>query len=76
MFTITKIGDRTNSVVLHEFILDTPDDLQYLPTQISEGTQTDGNAVDNKCCATGSSAFIISTSQLYMLNSKGIWCEV
>ena len=75
MFTITKVGDRTNSSALREFTLDEPDDVQYLPTQTQKGTQ-DGNTVDNDYCATGSSAFVISTSQLFMLNSEGIWCEV
>ena len=76
MFTITKIGDRANSSALREFTLDTPDDIQYLPNQTSKGKQINGNTVDNDYCSTGSSAFVISTSQLFMLNSEGIWCEI
>lgn len=74
MFTLTKIGDA-NANRLREFVLDTIDDLENLPTQTLKGKQ-DGNSVDNDFCATGSSAFIISTSQLFMLNSQGKWCEL
>lgn len=45
---------------LKEYILDTPEDLQDLP-------------ITDKA---GSTAFIISTSQVYMINSKGEWKEV
>lgn len=45
---------------IKEYILDTPDDLDNLP-------------VTDKA---GSTAFIISTSQVYMINSKGEWKEV
>ena len=45
---------------LKEYILDTPEDLQDLP-------------IADKA---GSTAFIISTSQVYMINSKGEWKEI
>lgn len=45
---------------LKEYILDTPEDLQDLP-------------ITDKA---GSTAFIISTSQVYMINSKGEWKEI
>lgn len=45
---------------IKEYILDTPDDLDNLP-------------VTDKA---GSTAFIISTSQVYMINSRGEWKEV
>lgn len=45
---------------LKEFILDTEADLDYLPIDVPMG----------------STAFIISTSQIYMINSKGEWKEV
>lgn len=44
-----------------EWICDTPEDLQNLP---SDST------------AMGSTAFIISTSELYMLNGEGRWIRV
>lgn len=75
MFAITKIGDRTVAKV-KEFIADTPDDIQHLPTQTQEGTQIGQDTVSNEFCATGSSAFIISTAQIVMLNSEGKWIEI
>lgn len=75
MFAITKIGDRTVAKV-KEFIADIPDDVQKLPTQTKKGTQICQDTVSNEYCATGSSVFIISTAQLFILNSKGVWCEV
>lgn len=76
MFAITKVGDRTNSPKIREYTLDKVDDLQNLPNQENKGTQTDGEIGDNDCCATGSSAFVIETAQLFMLNSEGDWIEV
>lgn len=75
MFTVTGIGGQVNSSQLREFTLDTPDDVEFLPTQTTKGKHPQ-RTVDNEYCATGSSAFVISTSQLFMLNSEGIWCEV
>lgn len=74
MFSLTKIGDKNVNKV-RVFVLDDISDLEKLPTQTQKGSQ-DGNTVDNDFCGTGSSAFIISTSQSFMLNSKGIWCEL
>lgn len=45
---------------IKEYVLDTLDDLNNLP-------------ITDKA---GSTAFIISTSQVYMINSKGEWKEV
>ena len=45
---------------LQEFVCDTPEDLDDLP-------------VDAKM---GSTAFVISTSSLYMINSQGEWVEI
>ena len=45
---------------IKEYVLDTLDDLANLP-------------ITDKA---GSTAFIISTSQVYMINSKGEWKEV
>ena len=46
-----------------DFIVDTPADLADLPT-------------DTKKVKVGSQAFVISTSERFMLNSKGIWVKV
>lgn len=76
MFSITRNGDKTSSKV-KEYTLDNFDDVQRLPTQTKKGMQINPkDTISNEYCATGSSAFIISTAQLFMLNSEGIWCEV
>lgn len=45
---------------LKDFVCDTPEDIQYLPTD----------------CTMGSTAFIISTSEVYMINSRKEWVKV
>lgn len=75
MFTVTSISGKTNSSQLREFTLDSPEDIELLPTQTRKG-KNPNTTVDNDYCSTGSKAFVISTSQRFMLNSNGIWCEV
>lgn len=57
MIYIMKNGGH-DTYNIKQFTLDTPDDLPNLPTS--------GIAV-------GSAALVISTSDVYMLNSKGVW---
>lgn len=45
---------------VQEFAVDTPDDLTSLPTHI----------------AMGSTAIVISTGDLYMINSQGEWIQL
>lgn len=45
---------------IYEFVCDTPDDLISLP----------------KDCGVGSTAFIISTGDLYMINSNKEWVKL
>ena len=45
---------------IKEFVCDTPDDIQDLPVDVKPG----------------SSAFVISTGAVYMINSQGEWVEV
>lgn len=75
MFIITGGTGVKPSSNMREFTLDTPDDVDLLPTQEKKGKNIK-YTVENQPCATGSSAFVISTGQLFMLNSEGIWCEV
>lgn len=46
---------------IKEWVCDTPEDLANLPSDPA---------------AMGSTAFIISTSELYMLNSEGKWVKI
>ena len=50
-------NNGTHNYDYKEFIVDTPDDIQYLP----------------KSCAAGSNAFVVSTSEVYMLNNMKEW---
>lgn len=45
---------------LKEYIVDTPDDIAQLPTNIPK-------------IKVGSTALVISTGELYMLDSAGVW---
>lgn len=49
--------DKDLTYNIKKFVLDSPEDIELLP--------------DN--CAPGSSAFVISNSQLYMMNTKKEW---
>ena len=49
--------DKNLTYNIRKFVLDSPADLEFLTTN----------------CAAGSSAFIISNSQLYMLNNNKEW---
>lgn len=56
MYNIIKEGDTINYKVT-ELILDSPEDVAALPTNV----------------APGSTAICISTAQVYMLNNSGEW---
>jgi len=45
---------------LKDFVCDTAEDIEYLPTD----------------CLMGSTAFVIATSEAYMLNSTGKWVKI
>lgn len=53
-------NNGTHNYKYKEFTCDTPDDIKQLP----------------KDCSPGSNAFIISTSEVYMINSEGKWIKV
>ena len=55
------------------FIADTPADIANLPTSHHEGTQQGDNNVSLEPVNPGSVVFIISTSDVYMLNSVDEW---
>lgn len=58
---ISQLGQSGHTTYgLQEFVCDTIEDLDNLP-------------IDAKI---GSTAFIISTSSLYMINSQGEWVEI
>lgn len=57
---IIKSNGNNSNSGVKEYILDTPDDIINLP----------------KTDTMGSSAFVISTSEVYMLNSLGEWVKL
>lgn len=50
-------NNGTHNYDYKEFIVDTPEDIQKLP----------------KDCAAGSNAFVVSTSEVYMINNAKEW---
>ena len=55
------------------FIADDTEDIQDLPTSSREGKKYDvDSSVDDKVAA-GSTCLVISTSDVYMLNSNDEW---
>ena len=57
---IIKSNGNKSNPGVKEYILDTPDDIVNLP----------------KDDTMGSNAFVISTSEVYMLNSLGEWVKL
>lgn len=74
-FSVLTAGDRKNNPLYREFTCDTVDDLQNLPTNQPTGDEYDSNTHKEKC-ATGSVAIVIATSDVYMLNSFGVWVKL
>ena len=50
-------NNGTHNYNYKEFVVDTPEDIQYLP----------------KVCAAGSTAFVVSNGDVYMLNNLKEW---
>lgn len=58
---ITKLSQSGHTAYgLQEFAVDTPEDLDYLPVD----------------APMGSTAIVISTSAVYMINGEGKWVEL
>ena len=57
---------KNNYVNHHEYVCDTRDDIQSLPTTKSTPYK----------CGFGSTAFVIEDSSVWMLNSDGEWKEI
>ena len=78
-----RVKDRTGSVFgtepcVCDFVCDTPDDINTLPTSLVEGTGGK-TEYDNQKCASGSAAFIFQSGKpisIYILNNQDIWVNV
>lgn len=64
---INKMSYKGTYINNHqEFTCDYRSDIEDLPTQYT----------DNNRCVTGSTAFVIDDSSVWMLNSNGEWIEI
>ncbi len=64
-----KLTER-NEYDIAEFTIDSPDDLELLPTQTKKGA---GNLSTMSPIAMGSKVFCISDGTFYILNGAGNW---
>lgn len=74
-YATLDIGGRIDSPLLMNFVVDTVQDINSLPTNHDSGEPIDKNTVKTYC-STGSTAFVISTSEVYMLNTSGEWVKI
>ena len=76
MYSITKVGDRTNSGSIREFVADKLEDISKLPHVKIQGVQQGDDTVSNDCVMAGSSCFCIENSSVYMLGNDDVWHEI
>lgn len=65
-------GDKYKSPDYSEYICDTEDDLELLPTSETESIV---NLVVHPKCSIGSQATVISTHTVYILNTQNVWTK-
>ena len=72
-FRRTGYGDKYKALGYSEYVCDTEADVQNLPTNTKE-------AVSDGCtypkCAIGSTASVVASHKLYILNTAGEWKEL
>lgn len=66
MAIVKKTYKGTHLDCQQEFVCDARADVSNLPTQNTEKDR----------CPTGSTAFVIDDSSVWMLNSSGVWKEI
>ena len=76
MYSITKVGDRTNSGSIREFVADKLEDISKLPHLKTQGIQQGNDTVSNDCVMAGSSCFCIENSSVWMLGNDDEWHEI
>ena len=67
------LNNKIQPYNIGEFTLDTASELSMLPTLENGGT---GDLSAYGPVAQGSTAFVIATSAVYMLNGSGEWVEI
>jgi len=73
MFSITKAGNDITTRKIREFIADEITDLDKLPRKNFRGTQNTNESYLNDPVSAGSTCFILSTSETYMLGNDDMW---
>lgn len=71
MFWIQSCGDVSSRNGYRMFYADKESDIQKLPTNKKEGTQTGGEESANEKCAVGSECFCIENKKAYFLKTDG-----
>ena len=73
MFSITKAGNDITTRKIREFIADEITDLDKLPRKNFRGSQNTNEDYLNDSVSAGSTCFITSTSETYMLGNDDTW---
>ena len=76
MYSITKVGNRTNSGSIREFVADKLEDISKLPHSKNRGVQQGDDTASNDCVMAGSSSFCIENSSVWMLSNADEWVEI
>ena len=76
MYSITKVGNRTNSGNIREFVADKLEDISKLPHLKTRGVQQGDDTTSNDCVMAGSSCFCIENSSVWMLSNADEWVEI
>lgn len=75
MFWVQETGINKNKPNYKLFYAETKSDIELMPTNIKQGTQTNGDIVSNQICGLGSECLCIDGGVLYILTTSG-WTEV
>ena len=73
MYSITKIGDNTNTMGIRQFIADYISDIDKLPHINNKGIQQNENTVSNDKVSAGSKCLCIENSKWYVLGNDDVW---
>lgn len=75
MYWIDTDDTHTGSPAQRDFMCDTPDDIENLPTSSKMGVQQGADTISCQKCNRGSSCFCISPISMYFLNSDDEWVK-
>lgn len=74
MFDVMTVGDRKKSPFYREYVCDTEEDVENLPTN---QTPTNNAKIDEKnYCAVGSCALVLETGEVWVLSTQGVWTKL